>query len=306
LQLANGEAVAIRFKNVKTVNALLLPSDFMSIWRGFAPLNVPTCGEAMEVLKDAYRDLRSEHGETTDGRHEWIPSNMMGGLMEEVATQAPSLLWKWIHYQDVLRTPVDALILRPTLSRPYYDNREHYQALVQRLNELRRKAHEEWQGMPNPPDFMSFLRGRLEKEGLHQTSVLNFQGHEGALYLLDASKIGRDEEKIPQTRGAKEWHDELCGLAEEGAHAVDRYAGELEAYIQDHFWDGHLPGLDEQLLDAVLCDYFDGPGPGARRIGETLSDFCRIQQTRWSKAMASLRKNLDLLPRRGTGTRSVA
>lgn len=273
------------------------PADFIAIWTGLPALGVKRDQKVVDVFKDAFRDPATKHGEAVDGKHEWIPCNMMGELVDHLTQTAPQLLTKWAFLQDVLRTPTDVLILKPWLAETYYDNSAHYANVVAQLQAIEKAAVPKWHALAtNPkPTWPDFLRGELTAAGLDRASILNLQGHVGAVYLYDPNKAGAKQDKTQQTEGTNQWHDALRDLAAANWQQIASYVAFLDKFIGDTCWAGDLPGISDDVARAILCDYYEGPGASAALIAPTLYDLAQRQATKWQQSMQLQKVNVGLV-----------
>ncbi|BDC51034.1 hypothetical protein F183_A33500 [Bryobacterales bacterium F-183] len=151
------------------------------------------------------------------GKHEWIPTNYIGEVMNYARAQqnnpnAPINAASWIDFQDTLRTDTKNIMF----SRAY------------------------WLKAPVSP-------------ASEEATQLLIQGHAGALYApIHEGKWRADNEIVQQTHGQKEWHDKLRAIFKNAAKGTskagrDQIVENLATFADSDLWHGqtHSPAFDK-------------------------------------------------------------
>jgi hypothetical protein len=157
------------------------------------------------------------------GKHEWIPTNYLGQVLERARTSEVSgdeaTAARWVKFQDEFRSPTNIL---------FYPAADRYLRTA-----------------PYTRDPVS----HTQKSG---TPLTVLQGHVGAVYA-PISDIGdyRDE-VVQQTQGQGPWHDDLRQIFDNNPGAdvstMKTIIQQMDSFIQQQLWQGEQlpkPGFNE-------------------------------------------------------------
>jgi hypothetical protein len=208
-----------------------------------------------EVRKDVDRKWRDKaksrrHGQVIDGKHEWIPTNMLPYMLAMAAGWEDV---RWLIGMEVLRTPCLSLIYRGTL----------------------RKAPKVPQS--GPTLYMNALK---LKDGATVSEIVDLQGHVGSLYRKKETKVGACQVGMPG------WHGHLREIIYRRLNTTQDdllgFTSELVQFIGTTIWSGNLvqfanfatekAGFLTTNADKIACDYYSDrkgtPWGGCKTLSE--------------------------------------
>jgi hypothetical protein len=192
-----------------------------------------------EVRKDVDRKWRDKaksrrHGQVIDGKHEWIPTNLLSYMLAMAAGWEDV---RWLIGMEVLRTPCSSLIYRGTL----------------------RKAPKLQEDGPT-----IYMNAHKLKEGAAVSEIVDLQGHVGSLYRDKESKVSACQVGMPG------WHKHLREIIARrlntGVDDLKGFTSELVQFIGTTIWSGSLDQLANFATERagyltanatkIACDYY--------------------------------------------------